>query len=362
MKLKIFLFYAVVAFCSCSKNENETRPLRKDLTQAVYASGKLFPVNHYTVFCKLPGYVQQIFVKPGDEIKVGDSLLSIRNDQSKVSVSTAANLLKLANENANPDGTLISALRQDLATVKSKYELDSLNFSRSAELLKNNAISKLNFDQSKTQFDISKQNYNKALQTLENTRARLNTELLNAKNQFVAQQLNRNDFIILSAVNGKVYDVIPQVGDLVGPQIPLMEAGDKNNFEVELSVDETDISLVQKNQQVVYSIDAFGSEIFRGTIFEIYPKVNPASKTSRVKATFSTEKNLQLYSGMSVEANIIIAEKKNVLVIPREFIKDGNLVKVKGEKEFRKIKTGASDLQFVEVIEGIEEGTELVKP
>ena len=65
---------------------------------------------------------------------------------------------------------------------------------------------------------------------------------------------------------------------------------------------------------------------------------------------------------MSVEANIIILEKKNALVIPREFIIQNNKVKLKSSNELVEIQKGAEDLEFVEITGGIEEGTEIVKP
>lgn len=65
---------------------------------------------------------------------------------------------------------------------------------------------------------------------------------------------------------------------------------------------------------------------------------------------------------MSVEANIIISEKKNTLVIPREFLIDGNKVKIKDKEELTEIVKGAEDLEFIEIISGIDENTEIVLP
>jgi hypothetical protein len=64
---------------------------------------------------------------------------------------------------------------------------------------------------------------------------------------------------------------------------------------------------------------------------------------------------------MSIESNIIIAEKKNILVIPREFLKPGNTVKVKGKDEAVKVTTGAEDLEYVEILSGISVADELEK-
>ncbi len=95
---------------------------------------------------------------------------------------------------------------------------------------------------------------------------------------------------------------------------------------------------------------------------EVYPRINQSNKTSKVMASIQLENNTIIYSGMSVEANIIISERKNVMVIPREYLIEGNKVKKKGSEEHTIIKKGASDLEFVEVLEGIDETIEIEIP
>ena len=361
MKINIILFLVVATICnSCFKKGSTTHPIHKDITHAVYASGKLFPHNHYTVLSKFPGYVEQIFVKAGDTVSAGQPLIAIRNEANDLNISSARNLAALAKDNADENGSVPIALKQELAAAKSKYELDSINFSRAEQLWKNSATSKLNYDQLKTQADASRAVFIKAQENLSNSRERLKVEALNAQNQLSALLSNKNDYRILSVISGKVYDVLPEIGDLVAPPMPLLEVGNASGFETELAIDETDISFLAEGLEVAYSIDAFHDKFFKGKIISIYPRVNSASKTARVKATFEYEDGVQLFSGMSVEANIIISEKKNALVIPREFLKNGK-VKVKGDDKLREVKTGVSDLQFVEIISGISENDELVK-
>jgi len=97
-------------------------------------------------------------------------------------------------------------------------------------------------------------------------------------------------------------------------------------------------------------------------VMEVYPRINQSNKTSKVLASIQLDATTQIYSGMSVEANIIISEKKNVLVIPREFLVEGTKVKKKGSKELITIKKGVSDLEFVEILEGVDETMEIEMP
>lgn len=362
MKNSSLVLLAIALLTSCGSKNNSTFPARKDLTQAVYASGKIFPINDYKVYSKLPGYIEKIHVKVGDSVKVGQALMTIRSEVSELNVNTAKNLLELAQKNANQNSAYLTALKQDVASAKSKYELDSVNYTRFLGLIKENATSKLQLDQSKTQFDISKQNYLKAMSSFVNAKDKIRVELENAQLQYEAQVSNKSDYTITSAVNGKIYDVTPKEGELIHTQIMLMEIGDGNRFEIELSVDETDVSLIKINQEIVFEIDAYKDVIYKGKVMEMYPRINQSNKTSKVMASIQLDNNTIIYSGMSVEANIIISERKNVLVIPREYLIEGSKVKKKGSEELSIVKKGASDLEFVEVLEGLDETMEIEVP
>ncbi len=361
MKYFILAIPISLALFSCSKKGSSTHPERRDLTEAVYASGKVFPKNDYKVFAKLAGYVEEIHVHVGDSVKVGQPLLTVRSEVTQINVDAAKNQLNLAQKNADENGALISALKQDVSSAKSKYELDSVNYIRYSNLLKQNAASQLQFDQSKVQYESSRAIYQRAQSNLSSTRDRLKTEFTNAKLQFDAQSSNHSDYTITSAVNGKVYDIIPKTGELVGPQLPVLEIGDASSFEVELSVDETDIAQLSRGQNIVYTIDAYKDKEFKGVVEEEYPRISPGNKTSRVISSVEIPNGLRVFSGMSVEANIVISEKKNILVIPREYLLPGKMVNVKGKDEPVKVQTGVSDLQYVEILGGITESDEIIK-
>jgi multidrug efflux pump subunit AcrA (membrane-fusion protein) len=362
MKKALFIFLSVLILSSCKRSSESVTPSRRDLTQAVYASGKIYPLNDYKVFSKLPGYIEKIHIKIGDSVKAGQPLITIKSEVSELNVNTAKNLLELAQKNANENSAFLTAMKQDVASARSKYELDSLNYTRYSTLIKENATSKLASDQSKTQFEISRQNYLKAVNAYANSKDKIRVELENAKNQYDAQVSNKNDYTITSAVNGKVYDIVPKEGELVNTQAVIMEIGDGGKYEVELSVDETDVSLIKKDLEIVYEIDAYKDKVFKGKVIESYPRINQTNKTSKIIASIDLDAGTIIYSGMSIEANIIVAEKKSALVIPREYLIEGNKVKKKGAEELTPITKGAEDLEFVEVTSGIDKNTEIVKP
>lgn len=338
-------------------------PIKKDLVQAVYASGKVFPIGYYKLVAKYSGYVRKIFVAPGDLIKKGDTLIIVKNDQADLSTQTAKNLMTLAQKNAGGGSDLLSIYQNDLNAVATKLKLDSLNFIRYSQLLKDNATTQLQYDQSKVQYEISKANYYKAVDALNSIKDKSVVEAENARLNYEVQIASKNDFVIIADKAGKVFNVDVKVGELVNPQKMLMEIGEVNGYEVELNIDETDVELVKPGQKIIYEADAFkNNEKFEGEVLVNYLSINPVNKTAKVIANINFTNGESVYSGMSVEANIIIEKRANVLVIPREYVFDFNKVKVKGKDEPVIIKKGIEDLEFVEVVSGLNETDELVNP
>lgn len=365
--MKAIIYNTIIAgfivLTSCGGNKNSTSPIKKDLVQAVYASGKVYPHAYYKLLAKYSGYVKKIYVNPGDIIKKGDTLLVIKNDQADLSTQTAKNLLSFAQKNAGAQSDFLSIYQNDLNAAATKLKLDSLNFVRYSQLLKENATTQLQYDQAKVQFEISKANFYKASDALKNISDKTSTEAENARLNYEVQIASKNDFIIISEKPGKIFNVDVKEGELINPQRMLMEIGEETGFEVELNIDETDVELVKPGQKIMYEADAFkNNEKFEGEVVKNYLSINPVNKTAKVLSTISFSESQQVYAGMSVEANIIIAKRANILVIPREYVFDFNKVKVKGQKEPVAIKKGIEDLEFVEVVEGLTENDVIESP
>ena len=357
-----FCFVFLLILVSCKGGKKTTFPVRKDLTQAVYASGKLFPLNHYKVYSKFPGYVKAVHVKVGSLVKAGDPLLTIRNEQSEFSVETAKNTMELATKNSSPNSPLLQGLKNDMNAQRTKYDLDSVNYFRYASLLKQQAATQAQTDQAKSQFEISRQAWFRSIFNFQSTLERLKTEASNAELQYKTLLVNKNEYVILADQDGMVYDIDISLSDMVSLQKPLMEIGDANQFELELNIDETDIFLVRPGQKVAFTVDAYKDEVFTASVKEIYPRISQGNKTSKVLASIDLVKEKKFYSSLSAEANIVVSSKKNILVIPREFLIEGNKVKRKGSDELLVVKKGLEDIEFVEITEGINETTELILP
>jgi len=365
---KIALCGYLLAFSSflfsCGEKEDKTKPMHKDITQAVYASGKIFPVDYYRLNVSIPGYIKEIYVKVGDTVQIGEPLFAMKSEVSNLNVATARNNLDLATLNASENSAYMTAVKQDVGLAKEKRELDSTNYARVQGLADNNATTKANLDQAKAQYAASRQNYLKAKSSLEATRERLKTEVKNAQNLFKAQQSNSNDFTYFSSVSGKVYDISGRQGEYFTPQQIVMELGRIDNYEVELLVDEADIHYLARKQEVIFQTEAYPNLFLNGEIKEVYPKIGSTNKSIKVMASINLPEGISMYAGATLEANIINQRKTHALVIPRYYLTNDSVIlkrKGKGNKEKVKVELGVGNVEFVEVLSGLTPEDEVYK-
>ena len=362
-KNTVYIFAALLAMQSCLNSEKPIQPSRRDVTQAVYASGKVFPVNYYRANSSVGGYIQEIFVQVGDTVRAGQALFSIKNELSDFNISVANNNLQLAKANLDENSALMKAAQQEIAATKSKYQLDSINYIRYKNLIAQQAATPVAFDQARTLFETSKQMYRKAVETYRSTRQKLKTDIANAEQVYLAQKTGKQDFTIKSALDGRVYDIAGKVGEIVGPQVIVMEIGRSGAYEVELAIDETDINFIREGQDVVYSSEAFQGRFFKGKITKVYPKISLVNKSVKALATLDLPADVRFYAGSTIEANVVYGEKKGVLVLPKAYVHNDSIrVERDGEKKLVKIKTGLNDVEFVEVVEGISDKDNIYKP
>lgn len=361
IKVVIHLVFSLLLFCCAGRDEYVVT--RKDLVRAVYASGEVLPVNFYEVTSKIPGIVDSIYVSVGQKVNAGDILLKIQTEVNQLNLQTAKNLYEQAERNASKFSERLIALEQKVDVTFAVYHQDSLDYERQGKLRKLNVGTAQAFELARLRFQTSKTNLIIAQNNLGELRNQLQTELKNARNNYLAQKSMLGDYALVASKAGRVYDIIPKSGEFVSTSHPVIYLGASDSFQVEMLVDETDIILINEGQSVVYQLDAVNDTVFHGTVNEVYPRINTADRTAKVIASIEPMK-YKLYPGMSLEANIIIEVKKNILAIPVEFLSlDQTVILRNGSREETiKVKTGIRDLQYAEVLSGLEEHDHIIKP
>ncbi|MCO6500876.1 MAG: efflux RND transporter periplasmic adaptor subunit [Vicingus serpentipes] len=359
MKNRVYLI-SILFLISCGGDENlSTQPIEQNLTESVYSSVTIQPDSMYEVYSAVTGILDRVLVEEGDLVKFDQPLLQIINTNPKLNTENARLAMQIAKANYNGKNPILDDLKNEIKVAELKFQNDSINFVRQQNLWSKNIGSQVDFDTRKLQYELSKQN----VKTLKNKYLRTSTELKQqleqATNNYQASFIQTKDFTLKSKINGRIYSIYKNQGELISVQQPVAMVGSQSKFIAELMVDEVDIAKIELGQKVLITLDAYGVEVFEATIGKIYPQKNERSQTFKIEAEFVREP-AKLFPGLSGEANIIVAEKSNVLSIPKIYLINGN--KVKTDNGIIEIKTGLESLDKIEVLSGIDKNTVIYLP
>ncbi len=255
-----------------------TKITRGDLRQVVTATGEILPVNTVNVGSQVSGTIDNLYVDFNTKVKKGDILLTIEPsvlqatvDESKASLDSAVSQRNFA---------------------KNEYE-------RNKTLYKDGFISRAEMEQSQTQYEQSEQSVKRAQSTYDRA------------------VTNLGYATIVSPVDGTVISRKVDVGQTVAAsfQTPdLFEiAEDLTKMQIETAVSEADIGVIQENQPVTFTVDAYPSETFDGVVRQI--RLSPTTTSNVVVYTVVIDvdnKDLRLMPGMTAFVTIIISERDNV--------------------------------------------------
>jgi HlyD family secretion protein len=352
------LLLSIVLLFACKKKTETIQPMVSDITESVYASGVIKAENQYQVFASVNGIINQIFVSEGDDVKKGSVLLSVVNETSKINTENAR-LAASFNDFANNKSKL-NELKVNIDFAKNKWQVDSSLFVRQLILFNQQVGSQVELDQRKLAFENSRALYQSALLKYDDLKRQLNFISQQSKNNLQISEQQKQDFEVKSEVDGKVYSLLKEKGEMVTPQTPLAVVGSTNKFKVELQVDEYDIVKLKPGQLVLISLDSYKGEVFEAVIEKVNPLMNERTKSFLVEAKF-TKTPPVLYPNLTVEANIVIKTKKQVMTIPRNLVSDDGMVNLKDGNKV-KVELGLKDYERVEVISGIKAEDELIVP
>ena len=254
-------------------------------------------------------------------------------------------------------------LRQMQLNVKlsrEQYLLDSGLYERQKTLWNQNIGSQIEFEQRRIAFINSKNFYQTQLLQLVQLRTQLKNDLKTTEVNYSINREMQSDYLVRSNISGKVFDIIPDKGELVTPQQPLAVLGKPDHFILQLKVDENDIALIHKGQLVEIIMDSYKGKVFEGIVSDIYPIMDERSRTFRVDAEF-IHAPPTLYPNLTAEANIIIQTKKNALIIPRSYLENNRYVWISKNKT-KEVRTGLQDYQKVEILAGLDTSETIYKP
>lgn len=337
----------------------ETKPIRKDVTETVFASGILEAKNTYNLTAQADGYLTQLNFEEGDNISIGKVLAVIDNKEAGLNRQSAAELYNIAQSNTQSNAPALQQAQNTIGINRQKMELDLINYQRYQKLWTSNSIAKIDLDNAELQYKTSAGNYQSAVENYNQVKQQAQQQLISTKATKNINTIITGKNLIKAVVAGKVFKKYKQTGDYVkrGETIALM--GIAENIYAKVNIDEGNIDKVKIGQEAFIQLNINKDKVYKGTVSEIYPSFDEAAQSFICKLQFTDSLDFNIIN-TQLQSNIVVSVTKNALLIPRNYLDFGGNVQVKGQKEKTKVQTKFVSNEWVQVLGGIDENTILV--
>jgi HlyD family secretion protein len=360
MRYPVLFLFAAIVLAGCAPERETTKATITPITAAVYASGAVKATEQYQAFAAVNGLVSHVHVRSGDTVKAGDALFSIDDRASSLGSERAELAVELLRENAGSSSPVFEQLRLAVEQARTRLKNDSLMYVRQKNLWDKQVGSKADLDNRELAYLSARNAYQSAVKAYTEARSRMRNELRMAENELAMRRSAEGDHTVRSLLDGRVYEVLIERGELATTQRALAVLGRSDSFVLELQVDEYDIVRIAPGQQVWVSMDSYKDQVMEAIVTRIDPMMNERSRTFLVEARF-IDPPRTLYPNLTVEANIVIDKKEQALTIPLAYLVDGRYV-LTGPDQRTEVQVGLRDLQRVEVLAGIDSTTTLYRP
>ena len=351
MKNSLFLLLTLSTLVSCGTKE-EGKPVVQDIKELVFASGELEWDNSYNLTAQTDGILVNATFDVGNKVTENQIIASIDNKTNENNTASAKDLVVISKENLTDNAPALQQLQQNIKFAESKYQQDKTQSERYKRLYDSQSIAKVEYENiqlaaenSLSQLNALKKQYQQVLQ--QSKQNYINTENQLKNNQVV---LGYNKLVVPQ--KGTIIKKLKFSGDYVKKGDVIAVIADENKVEGVLNVDENSIGKVKIGQTVFVQLNTNKNEVYNAKISEILAAFDEQTQSFICKVIFDKPLNTSLY-GTQLEANILVGEKKNALLIPRNFLGFGNKVMVKGKDEAVIVKTGIVSTEYVEILDGI---------
>ncbi|MCD6516583.1 MAG: efflux RND transporter periplasmic adaptor subunit [Candidatus Aminicenantes bacterium] len=359
-----------LALKSCRKKsdvqtENTAKVEKGNISRTVVATGKIEALFKAEVKSKIGGIVKHFYVEEGDHVSVGQKLVDIVPQATPVELVQA---------------------RTEVKAAAFDKEASEKRYLRSKELFESELISAEEYDQTKAAYRTAQARFYASMAQLrvleqgadlseliegielnDEDKKQIETEAREAINSMTLKAPISG--IVLSRDTDKGGAVIP-VSSAYGGTV-IMTLADVSEKQFRGDVDEADIAKVCLGLPARIFVEAYSDEHFGAQLIQISPQGREQEEiiNFEIRATVDDPED-RLRVGMSADAEIILEEHKDILLIPEGAViyEEGktfvNVEDSTVEEGLRKveIERGISDGLFTEVLSGLKEGQVVILP
>jgi membrane fusion protein (multidrug efflux system) len=323
------------ALCACgddSATEAKGTPVTVErviahrIVEQIQATGELLAVEEASVAAEVGGRITQMRVSEGAAVSKGDVVIEIDRERRE---------LELANERA-----LVAGARSEIAQERRERN-------RIQTLFNSQAASQAQLDAASTR-----------LRTAE-------AKLAAAEAKLGLAQLALRNASVAAPFDGLVARRFVSAGDHVAEGEKLFDLVALDPIEVEFHLAERDSARVAVGHTVEVRVTPYPEEVFHATVHVVSPRIDPATRTLRVKALVENAER-KLRPGLFARADLGVAERERVAMVPEPALlqrSEGSVVFVVRDgnrAERRAVKLGVFRDGLAEVVEGVEVGEQVI--
>ena len=181
-----------------------------------------------------------------------------------------------------------------------------------------------------------------------------------------------NNYTVTAPISGSIIEKDAKVGDAVKAGDTLCIVYDLSYLEMNINVDELQISSISVGQKVQITADAVPDKTYVGTVTRVSMKGASNGGTTTYPVSIRIDDTDGLRPGMNANAEIVVAKADNALVVPNAAVVRGSYVLVTKDSPsaanadtameapegfvYVPVKTGVSDDDYTQIVSGIQEG------
>lgn len=352
------------------------------ITAVVASSGALQPVTQVQVGSQVSGQVREIFADFNDQVREGQLIARIDPENFEHRVRQAQADLEAAK-------ATVAMQQAELYRAQVNLLDAERDFRRKEGLVAKHFISSAELDKARTVFEAAK-----AQQQVVQAQTKNSEALVRQREAQLAQakvDLARTE--IRSPVDGLVVKRSVDRGQTVAASLQAPElfiiARNLSDMQVETAIDEADVGRIKVGQQASFTVDAYPGRRFSGQVKQVRKAAQVvANVVSYTVIVSASNPDLLLLPGMTANVRIVTAEKPEVLKVPNAALrfrpaseapratpgsggrdkgsgKGGSqqvwIVGTDGKPQPVAVKTGLSDGQMTEIVEGeLRAGQEVI--
>lgn len=332
--------------------------ITRGLQRGVEVVGSLAADEEVIVSAQAAGELSQLSVDFGSYVTRGQVIALIDQRDAKLKVEQAEATLKqtLARLGMKEGEKFDPNLNADVRVAKASLDWAQMDLDRSSKLIENGDIARSVYDQAVTQHNLAKARYQAALDAV-------NQQLAIVEQQRAALALARKaitDTVVRSPISGAVKEKFANRGSYLAVGGRIVSLVKINPLRLRADIPESFAAAVQKGQTMTLTVEAFPGRTFSGRVVRIGPSLNEQTRALTVEAEVNNSGN-QLRPGMFAKSQLITSSNAPAIMIPARAVQTiAGLSKIfvvgNGKVTERLVKTGQTDGDLIEIVEGLKEG------